>query len=82
MDHTYQRGTKYIDLIEATKNIINFIKDSRLYKINKIINTDYRAYVVDINFEYYFEEEFSRQDKIDKAVLSLNKRIHREKFNE
>jgi len=47
-------------LIESTKNIINFIKDSRLYKINKIINTDYRAYVVDINFEYYFEEEFSR----------------------
>ena len=82
MDHTYQRGTKYIDLIEATKNIINFIKDSRLYKINKIINIDYRAYVVDINFEYYFEEEFSRQDKIDKAVLSPNKRICREKFNE
>ena len=51
IDYMYHRGTKYIDSIVATENIMNFIDSS---------STDYRAYIIDINLEDYFNKEFCR----------------------
>ena len=39
---------------------IKFTEDSKLYEINKIINTNHRAHIVNINLEEYFKEKFSR----------------------
>ena len=43
---------------------------------------DHRSYLIDINLEQYFGEEFSGQDKINKRMIDTNKRTQREKFKE
>ena len=40
MDHMHIGGIKCIDSIAAIANIANFIEGSKLYKTNKIMNTD------------------------------------------
>jgi len=56
MDHTCRSRSKYIDSIATKVNIVNFVKGSRMFKINKIMNIDHCSYAIDINLEYYFEE--------------------------
>ena len=53
-----------------------------MFKICKIVNTNHRGYVIDIDLEEFFNKEFSNQDTIDKRVLDSNKRLHYEKFKE
>jgi len=46
-------------LIVATLSIIEYVEDSKLKERNKVIDIDYRLFVVDINLEEYFNETFS-----------------------
>ena len=54
----------------------------KLFKTYKTINTNHRGYMIDIDLEEFFNEEFSNWDKIDKQVLDLNKRLYHENFKE
>ena len=82
MDHTHNRGTKCIDSIDVTPDLIKHVKGSRLFEKNEIVNTDHRHYVIDINLEECFQDEFSGWDKIERVILDPNKRTDRGKFNE
>ena len=59
IDNTYRNRSKYIDTVAASENIIRFLEGSKLYETYKILDTDYYGYVIDINLNAYFEEEFS-----------------------
>ena len=59
LDSTYIRGSKSINSIVVTKNILDFIEGLKLLKANEIIITNYRALLIDINMEGYFKETLS-----------------------
>ena len=59
LDNTHKNGTKCIDTVAATDNILSFVEGCILCETNKILNTDHRGYMVGINFNNYFEEDFS-----------------------
>ena len=50
----YQTGSRPIDTIAPIPNIIECIEGNALFKVNKVIITDYRVYMIDINFKKYF----------------------------
>ena len=76
----YRRGPKCIDSIATTLTIIQYVEGSVLKERNEIINTDYRAFIVDINLEDYFKKTFSGWDNINKRVLNSSRRLHRDRF--
>ena len=59
MDNTYQNGSKYIDTVAASDNMLSFVEGSKLCEIYKIVDTDHHGYMIDINFSAYFKEKFS-----------------------
>ena len=82
MDHAHSRGTKSMCSIAVNPELRKCVEGSILFKTNEIVNTVHRYYVVDINLEEYFQEEFSGWYKIEGGILDANKRVYREKFNE
>ena len=65
MDNTHQIESKYIDTIAATENILEVIEGCKLVKAKDIILNYHRAYIVDINFEEYFQKKLSGWDEIN-----------------
>ena len=59
LDCTYIGGSRCIDSIAGTQNILDFMEGSKLLEANEIIILDYRAFVIDINMESYFKERLS-----------------------
>ena len=53
-DSIYKRGTKQIDIVLLTLGVAIVIKGSELIDFHKIIKTNYRRYLFDINLEQYF----------------------------
>ena len=58
LNHTYKDESKYIDLIVATYNIMDYVEGSALLQIDSIFNTDHRVILVDINIAEYIEDNF------------------------
>ena len=56
MDHIYHNGTKCINSLTVSDGIIPFLEGLALFEISKTMRSDYRAYVIDLNLEAYFEE--------------------------
>jgi len=59
MDNTYWNGSKCIDIVAVLENSIRFVEGSKLCETYEILDTDYCWYVIDINLNDYFNEEFS-----------------------
>ena len=59
IDHTYCDRAKYINSLAVSDRIIPFLEGLALYEINEIMRSDHRSYVIDLNLEVYFEEQFS-----------------------
>ena len=82
LDNTHKNGTKCIDAIAASDNIMSFIEGCILCETNEIIDTNYRGYMVDIDLNTYFDEDFSMWDEINRSLLDSGKRSYRERFAE
>jgi len=82
MDHIEVRGSTLIDTIAMSHGVMEYVEGSRLMECNEIIFTDHRAYIVDINLNNYFDDQISEWDQINRVVLSLSRRSHRNKFNQ
>ena len=54
INNTYITGSKLIDSIIVSLNVIDYIKGYKLLKANEIIITNHHSYIVDINFKRYF----------------------------
>ena len=59
MDLTHERGSRLIDTIVAFPNVMECIEECQLLEVSKIINFNHRSYLVDINFEQYFDSQLS-----------------------
>ena len=51
MDNTYLNRSKLINIIAISPNLIECIEGCKLYKVNELIITDHRLYIIDINLE-------------------------------
>ena len=51
LDSIHIAGSKCIDSIAVSYNLMKFVERSKLCKINEIINTDHRSYIIDLNIE-------------------------------
>ena len=60
----YAEVEKCTDLIANILNILQYIKRSKLFEIDEVINANYRLCVINVNLEMYFDKEFSGWDKI------------------
>ena len=80
MDNMHITGSKPINTIVVTPNIMECIEGCKLFEANKIIITDHQSYVVDINFKRYFQAQLSYWDKINQRIIDPARRSHREGF--
>ena len=51
LDSRYIAGSRCIDSITVSYDLMEFVDRSKLYETNKIMNTDHRSYVIDLNIE-------------------------------
>jgi len=51
-----------------------------LVEYNKIINSSYRGYLVDLDIVEYFRNLNNFHDKINEIILNLSKRSYRKNF--
>ena len=65
MNNIHITGFKPIYTIIVILNIIECIEGCKLYNTNEIIINNYQSYMVDINFERYFQAQLSHWDKIN-----------------
>ena len=56
---TYKHGSRTIDSIAATSGIMDYIDGCKLLDYNDIVESDHRAYVIDIAIDDYFHTEIS-----------------------
>jgi len=82
MDKTYINGRFQIDSIAASNGIMNYIEGCQVVDNNEIIHTDHRGYVIDVNLQEYFDDNFSTWDHINRVMLNPSRRSHKEKFTE
>ena len=82
MDRTCINGNNPIDTFAVSEGLIEYVEGVKLVPHNEIVNSDHRAYIVDINIEDYFEDEFSYWNSINHVLLNPAKKSHREKFLE
>ena len=75
-------GSNPIDSIAVSEGLMEFIEGLKLLSHNEIVWSDHRAYVIDVNFEDYFNEELNRWDNINHMMLDPAKQSHRIKFVE
>ena len=59
MDTTYIQGKTPIDSIALSCGAISYVEGVKLMEYNEFVMTDHRGYLLDINFEDYFNNQFS-----------------------
>ena len=79
---TYIHGSNPIDSLATSQGIIDYIDRCKLLSNNDIIELDHYSYIIDVALEDYFDDELSEWDNINKVLLNLARRSHREKFIE
>ena len=82
LDKICMHGSNLIDTIEVPEGLIGFVEGSKLLSYDEIAYTSYRAYLIGINLEEYFNEEVSNWDNINHTILCLAKRSYWLKFAE
>jgi len=80
LDPTNIKGTKPIDSIAVTSRIIKFVEGVKLLYNNDIVMSDHRVYVMDLNVEEYFQDQFSSWDTINKVVLNPSRKVTEASF--
>ena len=66
MDNMHQKGSKPIDIVTILPGIMEYIEGYSIIETNEIIIINYWLYLVDINFENYFQENLSSWDNINR----------------
>ena len=61
-------------------SLLEYFKGCKLVEFNKIMNSDRREYLVDLNIVKYFRNLNSIYNEINKISLNLSKKSHRKKF--
>ena len=80
LDNTNINGKHPIDSIAASHSISEYIEGCQVVQHNEILYSDHRGYMVDVNFEGYFNDHLSSWDEHYKTILNPSRKSHREKF--
>ena len=59
LDITYIHSSAPIDSIAVSSGLLDFVEGIQLLDHNEIIMLDHRSYLMDINIESYFNNQFS-----------------------
>jgi len=79
-DKTYNKGSNQIDAVLASEEVLNQVRGSRLVDFNKVVISNHRGFLIDIDFEQYFEMTVSVYDRSETRKLNLTNRKHKAKF--
>ena len=60
LDKTYINRSTPIDSIAVISGLLEYVEGCKLLSYNVIVFLDYCAYIVDINFQEYFNEQLSQ----------------------
>jgi hypothetical protein len=75
-DKTYNKGSNQIDAVLASEEVLNQVRGSRLVDFNEVVISDYRGFLIDIDFEQYFEITVSVYDRSETRKLNPTNRKH------
>ena len=81
-DKTYEIGSKQIDTVLETEDILRVIQESILVDFKDIVDTDHRGFIFDLDIKEYFLVDASEYDKNDNITLDPTKWSHQCKFLE
>ena len=56
-----------------TMNLIDFVEGLIIVETYKIILSNHRSYIVDVNLEDYFEETLTVIDKMNFEIINLSR---------
>ena len=76
----YQNSNKCVDIITAIARLILFIKGCKIINFNKILVTDYREFIANINMEDYRTVNHFQIDRVDSSKLDSQRASHNIKF--
>ena len=79
-DNTYKDRRNCMDIAVISYSLLEYVKSCKLVNFNKIMNSNYRWYLVDLNIVEYFRNSNSIYDDMNEIILNLSKRSHRKKF--
>jgi len=82
MNKVHIRGSTLINSIAASPGLLEYIDESKLMNHNDIALSGNRGYIVNMNFEAYFDEKLSQWDEINQVVLNPVQRSHHKRFIE
>ena len=82
MDNTFVWGLKPIDAVAIMSELMKCVKGCKLIYENEMVSSDYYRYIIDINFESYFDKQLLSWDQINQSLLDLARRSYWEKFTE
>ena len=82
LDSTHINGSKCIDSIAMTVNLIDFVEESILLESCEIIPSNHHGYIIDLNLEDYFEESLTVIDKMSFQMINPSRKSHRQKYKE
>ena len=77
---TYIHGSSPIDAIYASNGVLKYVDGCKILGNNEIVESDHKSYLIDIDLNEYFEDEFCEWDEVNKTILNPSRRSHREKF--
>ena len=61
-DRTYKNRSKQIDIVFGTESIVRVARGSKIVDFDKIIITEHRGFLIDINVNEYFNLSLSTYD--------------------
>ena len=76
-DRTYKKGRNQINAIFATETVLQYVSSSKIIDFDEIIPTDNRGFLININFEEYFNVKPSKYNKSESRKLNPNNRRHK-----
>ena len=81
-DKMHKTGSKKINAVLATEDVLRAIQGSILVDFKDIIDTDHRGFIFNLDVKEYFLVDASEYDKNDNITLDPTKWSHQCKFRE
>ena len=75
-DSTYKKGKNIINFVVASTTMIEYIDGSLITDYNKILITDHRGFIIDVQLEEYLMIEGNTVDKLGTSKLNSWKMLY------
>ena len=81
-DKTYELGSKQIDTVLVTEEVLESLQGSLLLDFKDVVDSDHRGFIFDLDVYQYFSVEASEYDTTNNVTLNPTKRLYKQKFHE